>query len=92
MALLRRHRLDAREQIDVVFEPHERRHEDVQVTVAHFDAQRRLDNVPGSDGVGIGRRLRASRGNHRRGGELIARRKRIDRRILFHVIGLHVRQ
>ena len=38
--------LDGREQLDVILEPHQRRHEHVQVAVARLDAQRGLDHVP----------------------------------------------
>ena len=42
----RRRGLDVGEELDVILEAHQRRHEHVEMAVAHFDAQRRLDHVP----------------------------------------------
>ena len=52
--------LDRGQQRDVVLEPGERRHEDVQVAVAHLDAQRGLDHLARRRGVAAGDFLPAS--------------------------------
>ena len=92
LPLLRRRRLDARQQLHVVFEPRERRHEHMQVPVAHFDAQCRLDHVLGRHRFEPGRARRPALGERRRGRKVPAWSKGIDRGFLLDVFGQHIGQ
>ena len=46
MSKLGRRLLDGRDQVQIIFQPADRRHEDVQPALPRLDAQRRADQAP----------------------------------------------